>query len=403
MTLELRRTLSRGGRAVVVTWLLLSPLEATAAQPRSGPAQNALAGAQVFGAKGCSNCHAINGLGGTVGPDLGRLPRPRSFYDLGASMWNHLPRMAERMRELGIERPRLDPRQTADLIAFLFTLDYFDEPGDPVLGKQLFARKNCVRCHQVAGVGGVVGPNLDFLSQYGSPIFVAAAMWNHGPAMAEAMRARGIERPTFSGSELIDLIAYLESAAPEPPGGLLYVLPGRAEQGRDLFARKRCIECHGVRGRGGQIGPDLADRAVTRSLTEFAAAMWNKAPAMLEAMRARRISVPELSAGEMADLVGYLYSVQYFEEAGDARRGRDRLRDRGCLECHSLRGRGGRTAGDLAKLRRLDSPAAVITALWNHLLLVEDAGVRETSWPLLRPAETADIASFLQTREAERP
>src|SRR5262245_4661768 len=66
------------------------------AQP-SAPPQDPLAGSRVFGARGCVKCHAVNGIGGRIGPDLGRVARARSFYDLATAMWNHLPRMADRM------------------------------------------------------------------------------------------------------------------------------------------------------------------------------------------------------------------------------------------------------------------------------------------------------------------
>ncbi|NIR31746.1 MAG: c-type cytochrome, partial [Gammaproteobacteria bacterium] len=35
--------------------------------------QNPLAGSRVFGAMGCVKCHAVNGLGPSVGPDLGQI------------------------------------------------------------------------------------------------------------------------------------------------------------------------------------------------------------------------------------------------------------------------------------------------------------------------------------------
>ena len=191
--------------AAVACLLLWSP-GAARAQPLFSPSQDPVAGSRVFGAKGCGKCHSINGVGGKIGPDLGRIPRPRSFYDLATAMWNHLPEMAERMRQFGIARPYLDPRETGDLIAFLYTLNYFDPPGNVQAGHRLFTEKKCVVCHQVGGTGGVVGPNLDGLARFGSPILVAAAMWNHGPAMAEAMRVRKIERPTFKDSELLHQI-----------------------------------------------------------------------------------------------------------------------------------------------------------------------------------------------------
>ena len=389
-----RVTLSR---IIPLTLLLLAFVHPASAQPLFSPTQDPLAGSRVFGAKGCVKCHSVNGVGGKVGPDLGRIPRARSFYDLATAMWNHLPRMAERMRQLEIARPQLDAWETADLIAFLFTLDYFDPPGNAAAGRRLFTEKKCVVCHQVAGVGGVVGPNLDFLQQFGSPILIAAEMWNHGPAMAEAMRARKIERPIFKDSELRDLIAYLKSASRTLTDEPLYVLPGNADEGRRLFSEKGCIECHSVRGQGGRVGPDLAERELHRSLTQFAAAMWNKAPKMMEAMKARGISVPHLQAREMADLVAYLYSVQYFARPGDPQKGREALSGKGCLGCHSLSGQGGRTAGDLARAKGLDSPTAVISALWNHSFIGEvRTERRRVSWPQFRPEEMADLVSFLE-------
>ncbi|MGD2215988.1 MAG: c-type cytochrome [Gemmatimonadales bacterium] len=375
---------------------LLMFVQAAGAQGRGGLTQNPLAGSLVFGAKGCVKCHAINGLGGSAGPDLGRIARRRSFYELATTMWNHLPEMGAKMREYGIERPQMSQREAGDLIAFLFTLDYFDPPGDVETGRRLFTEKKCVVCHQVGVYGGVIGPNLDYLSQYGSPILVAAAMWNHGPTMSELMVERGIERPRFDGTELNDLIAYLESAAAEPLEGPLYVLPGNAEEGRVIFVENQCRECHSVRGVGGRVGPDLVARGDTRGLTEFAAAMWNKAPAMTAAMRARGIDVPQLGGGEMADLVAYLYSVQYFADAGDAEAGHRALAAGGCLRCHSLSGTGGESAGDLAQVVELDSPAAVIASLWNHSTLMEaGAAGLEVEWAPLNPEEMADIMAFL--------
>jgi cytochrome c2 len=339
-------------------------------------------------------------MGGNVGPDLARTERPRSLHDLAAAMWNHLPRMAARMREREIQRPHLGEREMGDLVAFLFTLNYFDPAGDIEAGRRLVERKRCITCHQIGGVGGVVGPNLDRLGRFGSPILAAAAMWNHSPAMADTMRARGIERPTFTGSELIDLLAYLESVAPEPAGGLVYVLPGRADRGRRLFTEKRCIQCHSVRGQGGHVGPDLADRALHRSLTQFAAAMWNKAPKMTRAMRERNISIPKLSGDEMADLVAYLYSVQYFAESGDPRRGRLHARQKGCLNCHALEGTGGTAAGDLARVTGFHSDAAVIAALYNHVEVI-GAG-KAVAWPALGAAEMADIIAFVRQMSSSR-
>ena len=382
-----------GQLGLTLVALLSVPLVAQRADGQE-PAQNAMAGSWVFGAKGCSNCHAINGLGGTSGPDLGRIGELRSFYDLASGFWNHFPGMISQMRAQGFEAPHMSPREMGDLIAFLTSINYFDERGNVDNGKRFFTEKECIRCHQVAGVGGVVGPSLDYLGQMGSFIQVATAMWNHGPAMAEAMATLKIRRPSFTEAELTDLVAYLRQAAPGPPEGPMYVLPGRAELGRQWFVEKGCLECHSIRGQGGRSAPDLASRARPPSLAEFSAMIWNKAPAMLRSMRMRGADVPKLEVSQMADIVAYLYSIRYFQRLGDAQAGRRLVQSRGCLGCHSLNGRGGKEAGDLGGVRGLDTPTAVIAAMWNHGRVMTGQAQGRMIWPTLLPEEMADMAAF---------
>jgi mono/diheme cytochrome c family protein len=382
---------------LVAALLFMLPAGALFAQAAAGPTQNAAAGARVFGTKGCVQCHAIRGMGGSVGPDLGLIRERRSFFELAAAMWNHLPTMQATMEEAGMDRPGLTPQETGDFIAFLFTLDYFDAMGDVDSGRALFAEKKCVLCHQVQGTGGVIGPNLDYLSQYSSPMFVAAAMWGHGPGMAETMRSLRIERPRFTGREFRDLMAFFQSVSETSPEGPMYVLPGRADVGRELFSSKSCLRCHSVRGSGGQIGSPLGGRGLEWSASDFVAALWNKAPSMQAAMLAAGILMPELSAEEMADLVAYLYSVNYFSETGDARRGRQLVTQKGCLQCHKLDTRGGTTAPDLAEITGLVTQTEVVAALWSHTTSgMEEAAGESTGWPVLSPSDLADLVAFLR-------
>ena len=368
------------------------------AQPLFSPTQDPLVGSRIFGEKGCAKCHAIFGVGGTMGPDLARSQRSRSFYDLAAAMWNHLPKMTEQMRKAGIARPQLSSSETGDLIAFLYTANYFEPAADAKAGSQVFAQKRCIACHQVGGSGGVTGPSLDSLGQFNSPIFFATAMWNHGPTMSEAMRAKGIARPSFNQVEFGNLLAFIKSASPTSGKEPLYLLPGRPGQGQKLFVQKGCIECHTVKGRGGQAGGELAQRGTRLTMVQFALSMWNKAPAMLREMARKKIPQPQLQAGDMADIIAYLYSVQYFARPGDARRGQDLLAAKGCLSCHSVAGKGGKVGPDFERSKELDQPVTIVSNMWNHASAMADK-MREKSvtWPVFTEQEMGDIVTYLQT------
>jgi mono/diheme cytochrome c family protein len=387
--------------------VLAIPPAVDAQQPPTSPfapAWGMLAGWDVFAKKGCGGCHALRGFGPITGPDLGRTTSGTGFYDVGAAMWNHLPRMGEQMRAERIERPTLTPLDVENVIAFVFTARYFDELGDGRVGQRLFTSKRCVTCHSIAGAGGKVGPPLDALKRANSPVLVATAMWNHGPEMAEVMKAQGVTRPTFKGRELVDIIAYIVQAAKDTPGDTAQVVPGTPSTGQAVFVQKQCITCHRVGETGGTVGPDLGKSAQHISLTDFAARMWNHGPAMWAKMKERNVAVPKLSGQEMADVLAFLYTKHYFDTRPNAARGGQLVRERGCTACHAVRGQGGKTAADFATSTVVGSPASVIAAMWNHSARMETtADTKSVAWPVLTGAELGDIATYLVSLHGRAP
>jgi cytochrome c2 len=160
-----------------------------------------MSGEKLFSGKGCIQCH---GPGGNL--DLAkRRDFPRTMAQLAGLMWNHSREMWKGMEEKGMKRRDLSPQEMGDLIAYLFSARYFDEPGDLERGKTVFAKKQCTLCHSkgakmvsLAGTKGKI-----------SPIFMAQAMWNHGPEMLEQMRKAKMSWQEISGKEMVDLMEFL--------------------------------------------------------------------------------------------------------------------------------------------------------------------------------------------------
>jgi len=174
-------------------------------------------GQQVFVEKGCGSCHAIRGVGPTVGPDLGRAPaRHLTMTQMAGTMWNHAPAMKQLAQEKGLIWKPFRGSEMRDLIAFLYATSLLDEPGDPRRGERLFVEKGCATCHSVRGRGGKIGPDLTKWKQYGSPILWAEQMWGHALGMEEKVREFGLRWPRFEGNEMVDLIAYIQQELGAP-------------------------------------------------------------------------------------------------------------------------------------------------------------------------------------------
>jgi mono/diheme cytochrome c family protein len=360
-----------------------------------------LEGSRLFTGKGCIRCHAVHGAGGTRGPDLGRRILNRPLLEIAGVMWNHSPAMEQVFQEKRVPRPRFEPGEMASLLSFLYYLGSLDPPGDAATGARLFSQKGCEICHSLGGKGGSVGPRLDKYSRYTSPLFLTAALWDHGKRMAETMERLKVPRPTFQGTDIADLLAYIRSAG----GGTerVYVAPGKPKDGEALFTKKRCVECHSVRGHGGKVGPDLG-LTLKGSLMRIAGSMWNHGPQMWAKMAERGIEVPVLNTQEMSDLISYLYFFQFIDPPGDVRKGLVVYKEKRCGTCHALRGVGEKVGPDLATVENLDTSLEVITGMWNHAATMEQvmAGANVT-WPVLQGGEMADLIAYLLQARGPAP
>jgi cytochrome c2 len=153
----------------------------------------------------CETCHSFGGRTAEEKIDLAKRSAPDLLTGYTTAMWNHAPFMRQKA---GDKFPILQPGDMANLVAYLFAQRYFDEEGDAERGARVYESKNCVLCHDV-NRRQTHAPDLAMVTERFSPITVSAAVWRHGPAMIEAMDHQELAWPHFKGSEMADLITYL--------------------------------------------------------------------------------------------------------------------------------------------------------------------------------------------------
>ncbi|MBI2833033.1 MAG: cytochrome c [Acidobacteria bacterium] len=363
------------------------------------------AGARLFAQKSCVRCHSLLGREGQVGPDLGRLLFSGTVLELAGSLWNHAPIMREKMQDLRIQQPQMTTAEMADLVALLTAYRYYltelGQPGNAEAGRKIFTVKGCGRCHDDDSrtAWHRPGPSLERYQGRFSGIFLAQAMWNHGGEMATVMRGSGVPWPRFEGRDMGDLLAYLHAGNAGRTQDHLYFEPGSPRRGRTLFGEKGCGTCHAVAGVGGRGGPDLGLLAgdLVRPVPEIAGLMWNHSLGMTAEFQRRRLPRVTFSGQEMADIIAYLYFVNFANVRGVPDRGA-RLFDQKCSACHA-RGVEQRMGPDLMTAPGLDDPFAIIAAMWNHAPRMEhELQARGLPWPRFERGQAADLAAHLLSR-----
>ena len=175
-------------------------------------------------------------------------------------------------------------------------------------------------------------------------------------------------------------------------------------RGEQLFVSLSCIHCHSVNGKGGKVAADLG-RRIDRSFTPaaLAATMWNHAPTMWGAMRARQIGAGDLDEQAAADLFAYFYSARFFDKPGDAGRGKALFSSKRCTECHGLETPKIPEAKPVSQWASLGHPIVLASAMWNHgASMREEFDKRNVRRPELTAQDLSDILVYLRNLPAMR-
>lgn len=268
--------------------------------------------------------------------------------------------------------------------------------GDPNAGRRIFVERGCVRCHSIWGNGGTLGPDLALVGAGRSMQQLAGLFWNHTPKMIETVRLRGFAWPTFTESELADIINYLYYVK-------LFDEPGDARLGEQWFVAKRCVNCHSVGGNGGKAGPPLDGYARYVAPIMLAEGMWNHGPAMRELQQETGVPIPTFLGREMADIHAYIRQKSSLRDrdfvllqAPDPESGARLFATKGCVRCHGTAGQGTNIAPDLRSVTRRRRVSEIAGVLWNHSArMFEAMQARGIELPRFRNTELADVIAYL--------
>jgi len=258
--------------------------------------------------------------------------------------------------------------------------------GDARRGEQIFRSQQCVQCHSINGHGGTAAPDLGRrVDRNFTPTVMAALMWNHAPAMWEAIRKAGISTPHLAPDQAADLFAYFVSAR-------YFERPGDAARGKLDFESKHCADCHGITQSKAAGAPPVAKWDSLADPIVLAAQMWNHGARMKAAFAERKIARPEVTGQELTDMLVYLQNLPetrslssnfHFSESNE---GAQLFQSKGCAGCHT-----GKMA--LENLLRNQTLTDIAADMWNHQPLMKQPP------PQLTPDEMRQIIGYIWGRQ----
>ena len=174
-------------------------------------------------------------------------------------------------------------------------------------------------------------------------------------------------------------------------------LPDDPTKGSRLFSSKGCARCHALKGEGGKIGPDFGRVDLGNTPLEMVAKLWNHIPSMNVGMERAKMIKPALTGQEFTEISTYLYFLKFFDESGDATRGRSIFDEKKCGTCHLLVGKGNEGEPGLDQFPQNITPVFLAQSIWNHgpamIARMVALGVK---WPTFEGTEMMDLLEYIK-------
>jgi mono/diheme cytochrome c family protein len=354
-------------------------------------------GKTIFLDSRCVSCHSVEGKGGTLAPDLGKVgsklypERIISILRNPHKLWSR-----SRMPIFGFT-----DQQIQDVTTFLVS-EYVDldldekevareielvNGANKLQGQQLIEKYGCTGCHdktkgvedrgetgvELTTIGVIDIRRLDFGEIKVAPKDWTVPNWLYNKVLNPRLFKPGLKMPDFSFSEreAEAVTTYLLSLKGEEVPAA-YTLPlgappsTYAPQGAfgNLLDKYRCLVCHKISGRGGEMAPDLSpegSRVKKEWLEKFMKAPDTIRPILPERMPPFKILDSEdqaLSAyfrttlvdNRVEDLAGAVSKMHLNDPNLILAGGKLYYEKYGCNACHQVSGKGGLIGPDLTKV-----------------------------------------------------
>jgi cytochrome c551/c552 len=175
------------------------------------------------------------------------------------------------------------------------------------------------------------------------------------------------------------------------------LLPEDPTKGSRLFVNKGCVRCHALKGEGGRVGPDFGRVDLGNTQLELAAKLWNHIPSMNVGMERARMIKPNMTGQEFTEISAYLYFLKFFDEPGDATRGKFIFNEKGCSSCHPVSGKGKEGEPGLDQFPQNISPVFLTQSIWNHgPVMIAHMVKLGMKWPVFEGSEMMDLLEYIK-------
>ena len=222
-------------------------------------------GRHLFETEGCRGCHKLNGVGGSIGPDLteeGASHRSPEWLE------QHFLNPSKVSEGSAMPNFHFTREQALALTYYMLSLtnanmgSYYASVRlipSPEYGRQLFVQKDCIVCHAIGGVGAKTGPDLLDVTKRHS------LEWLDEQLVNPQLVYPGSTMPEYDleSNARKALVSFLATATPQDAEQILaphknVITPEDAaiEAGKQNFARFGCAGCHGTELQGGLANPN---------------------------------------------------------------------------------------------------------------------------------------------------